>query len=90
MGLICAGADAQNAAAFHGLHGITDDIVKSLLDLVAVEIDAARLKVQFQFHKDITILDFRTERGNRLAHDGVEALGFQFQRLRPDGPQELA
>ena len=55
--LVERGSNAEDSAGFHRLEGIPADVVKSLLDLVAVEVQRGQVFRQIGLDENIAILD---------------------------------
>src|SRR5207245_3710285 len=77
MRIVHVGANAQNAAAFHGFDTVLDHIVKSLLHLVAIELDQRQVRAQFLFDNNFPILNFRAKEAHSFPDNSVNILRTQ-------------
>jgi len=82
-------ADMENAAGFHGLAGVFDDVVEGLLDLVAVEWKGREVFAELRLHENVAVLELRGEEGEGFADEGVEVLDGGIEGGGADGAEEL-
>src|SRR5207302_10884025 len=61
MRIVLVGADPQNSSSLHRFETVLDHIVKSLLHLVAIELEQRKIGAQLLFDDDVAVFDFRRE-----------------------------
>ena len=86
---IGVGTDGKDPACLHGLEGIFDDVVESLFEMIAVDLDEGEIFAEDLFDEDIAVGDFGVEEGDGLAEEGVNIFEFFLGVSRADGAEEL-
>ncbi len=71
------------------MHGIFDQVVEGLLELVDVGGDERQRLAEFLLHDDVAVLDLRLQERERLAQGGVDADHGARGVRGPDGAEEL-
>ena len=79
----------KNAAALHRFEAVLDHVVKSLLHLIAIQLDQRQIGTQFLLDHDVAVLDLRREKTHRFFDDRVHIFRMKLRLRRPDRAREI-
>ena len=82
--------DMKDAAGFHGLKSVPANVVERLFELIAVELQQRQGVAQALFQKDVSLLDFSSEKLQSLIDHSIDVRSLKFEGLRTDCAKELS